>query len=195
MVRLLLHICCAPCAIYPVDYLREKEFDVYGYFFNPNIHPYTEWLKRKHTLAEYAREIDLKLIVDEDYRLEEFLRTVVYRENVRCRFCYLLRLRQAAGVAKRGGFAGFTTTLLVSPFQKHELIRETGEAVAEEYGIPFYYYDFRPGFKEATARSKEMGMYRQQYCGCIYSEKERYCPEKQKQKAAGGRGKMKELVL
>lgn len=177
-MRLLLHICCAPCAIYPVDFLTEKGFELHGYFFNPNIHPYTEWQKRKNTLAEYARNIGLKLIMDEEYRLEEFLRAVVYRENIRCRFCYHLRLRQAAGVAKKGGFSGFTTTLLVSPFQKHALVREAGEAAAEESGIPFYYYDFRPGFREATVRSKEMGMYRQQYCGCIYSEKERYLREK-----------------
>lgn len=184
MGLLLLHTCCAPCVIYPVEYLRENGFKVASYFFNPNIHPYTEWLKRKNTLAEYAREIDLKLIVDEEYQLEEFLRAVVYRENVRCRFCYYLRLRRTAAVAKRGGFAGFTTTLLVSPFQKHELIREVGEAVAEETGVPFRYYDFRPGFPEATARSKAMGMYRQQYCGCIYSEKERYLAKKQGAKRA-----------
>ncbi len=175
-MRLLLHICCAPCAVFPVDFLREKGYEIYGYFFNPNVHPYTEWLRRKNALVEYAQERNLKLIVDEEYQMEEFLRTVVYRENVRCRLCYYLRLRHAAGAAKKGGFAGFTTTLLVSPHQKHELIREVGEAVAQEYGSPFFYFDFRSGFREAAIRSREMGMYRQQYCGCIYSEKERYFP-------------------
>lgn len=175
---MLLHTCCAPCTIYPVSFLREKGFIPTGYFNNPNIHPFTEWLKRKNALVEYAQEIGLKLIIDEEYQPEEFLRAVVYRENIRCRFCYVLRLRKAAEVAKKGGFAGFATTLLVSPFQKHELIREMGEAVAEEYGIPFFYYDFRPGFKEATIRAREMGIYRQKYCGCLYSEKERYLKRK-----------------
>jgi hypothetical protein len=179
-MRLLLHICCAPCSIYPIEHLKEKGLDIQGYFFNPNIHPFTEWLKRKETLEKYARQAGLKLIVDEGYQLEEFLREVIYREAIRCRFCYLLRLRRTAQVALKGGFDAFTTTLLVSPFQKPDLIRDTGKATGEEYNIPFYYVDFRPGFKEATLRSKELGMYRQQYCGCIYSEKERYHPGQKK---------------
>lgn len=173
-MRLLLHTCCGPCSIYPVDVLRKKGMEVYGYFYNPNIHPFTEWKKRRDTLEQYANDIDLKVIFDEGYHLEDFLRKVVHRESIRCQFCYFMRLRQAAAVAKRGKFDAFSTTLLVSPFQKHGLIKEIGEAVGKEKGISFYYEDFRPGFKEATARSKELGMYRQQYCGCIYSEKERY---------------------
>jgi len=181
-MRILLHICCAPCAIYPVNYLRQKELEIYGYSYNPNIHPYTEWKKRKNTLVQYAGEIGLELIGEgahskDAYSMEEFLRAVVFRENTRCRFCYQMRLQKTAEVARENGFDGFTTTLLVSPFQKHSLIKEIGEAVAEESGIPFYYYDFRPGFKEATARAKELGLYRQPYCGCIYSEKERYYPK------------------
>lgn len=173
-MKLLLHTCCAPCSIYPVDYLREKDIEVYGYFYNPNIHPYTEWQRRRDTLQGYAEQIGLKMIFDEEYRLEEFLQSVVHREARRCQYCYGQRLRQAARVAKKGNFDAFSTTLLVSPFQKHDLIRDIGEAIGVEYGVPFYYADYRPGFKEAAARSKEMGMYRQQYCGCIYSEKDRY---------------------
>lgn len=173
-MKILLHTCCGPCTIYPLDYLRNEGHIVHGYFFNPNIHPYTEWQKRRETLEKYAREQELPVIFDYDYPLEQFLQMVVYREARRCQFCYALRLRQAARVARRGGFDAFTTTLLVSPFQKHDLLREIGEAVSEESGVPFYYVDFRPGFKEAVARSKELGMYRQQYCGCIYSEKDRY---------------------
>lgn len=177
-MRLLLHICCAPCAIVPVDYLKEKGYALEGYFFNPNIHPYLEWRKRKETLEEYARQTGLSLVLDEEYRVEDFFRAVAHREDDRCRFCYSLRLRRAAAAAREGGFAGFTTTLLVSPYQKHELIREAGEAAAAEYGVPFCYFDFRPGYREGVRRSKEMGMYRQQYCGCLYSEKERYMPKK-----------------
>ncbi len=178
-MRLLLHTCCGPCSIYPVDSLREEGIEVYGYFYNPNIHPYTEWKKRRDTLEQYAGEIGLNVIFDDDYPLEEFLQRMVYRESVRCKFCYSMRLKKAASVAKRGKFDAFTTTLLVSPFQKHDLIKEAGEAAGQEKGVPFYYRDFRPGFKEATVRSKELGMYRQQYCGCIYSEKERYYQSKE----------------
>ncbi len=173
-MKILLHTCCGPCSIYPVDFLREKGMDVYGYFFNPNIHPYTEFARRREALEKYAAEIDLKVIIDEDYRLEEFLQGVTHRESRRCLICYAMRLDQTARVAKRGGFDRFSTTLLVSPYQKHELIREIGQASADKYGVPFYYEDFRTGYKAATALSRKMGMYRQQYCGCIYSEKERY---------------------
>lgn len=174
VIKILLHICCGPCAIYPVEFLREKGMEVYGYFFNPNIHPYTEFVRRKETLEEYAAGIGLKMIIDEEYDLEEFIRRLVFREAYRCQICYAVRLDRAARAAKRGRFDYFSTTLLVSPFQKHELIREIGSSAGEKFGVPFYYSDFRPGYREATACSKELGMYRQQYCGCIYSEKERY---------------------
>jgi hypothetical protein len=172
--KILLHTCCGPCSIYPVDFLREKEIDVHGYFFNPNIHPYTEFARRRETLEKYAADINLKLIVDDDYRLEEFLQGVIHRESNRCLICYAMRLEQTARIAKRGRFDAFTTTLLVSPYQKHELIREVGQSAGDKYGVPFYYEDFRPGYRDAVARSREMAMYRQAYCGCIYSEKERY---------------------
>ena len=180
-MKILLHTCCGPCSIYPVDFLREKGMDVCGYFFNPNIHPYTEFARRRETLEKYAAEIDLKVIIDEEYRLEEFLQGVTHRESRRCLICYAMRLDQTARVAKRGGFEGFSSTLLVSPYQKHELIREIGQASADKYGVPFYYEDFRPGYKAATDLSKKMGMYRQQYCGCIYSEKERYLRPRKKE--------------
>lgn len=177
MKKLLLHICCGPCAVYPVENLREKGFEVFGFFYNPNIHPYTEYMERRQTLDDYAREIGLRVIYDDRYRLEEFLRGVVYRESNRCRFCYGMRLEQAARVARKGKFDYFTTTLLVSPFQKHDLIKEIAEAQAERFKVPFYYQDFRQGYNEGAARSRELNMYRQQYCGCIYSEKERFYKE------------------
>lgn len=177
-MKILLHICCAPCSIYPVEFLRGQGMDINGYFFNPNIHPYTEYSRRKDTLEEYAGKIGLKVIFSDAYLLEEYLRGVVYREEERCRFCYAMRLEQAARAAKRGGFDYFTTTLLVSPYQKHDLIRETGEAQGKKFGVPFYYQDFRPGYCEAAARSRELGLYRQQYCGCIFSEMERFKPIK-----------------
>lgn len=173
-MKLLLHICCGPCAIYPIRVLREDDVQLMGYFYRSNIHPYSECEKRLETLKTYAEQIDLKLIIDEAYNLEAFIRNAAFREKERCRVCYYDRLRTTALIAKRGKFDHFSTTLLYSKFQKHAMIRSIGEAVARETGIAFYYQDFRVGWKEGVDRSKHLGMYRQQYCGCIYSEKERY---------------------
>lgn len=176
-MKLLLHICCGPCATYPIPWLKEQGYQVHGYFYNPNIHPYTEYQKRLEALKEYARQEDVKIIYDQDYDPREYFQNIAYREAQRCFLCYQLRLSRAAQVARKGKFQGFTTTLLVSPFQKHQLIREVGEAVGERYGVPFVYFDFREGFKQTVTRSKAMGLYRQQYCGCLYSELERYAPK------------------
>lgn len=173
-MNILLHTCCGPCSIYPVISLREKGYDLRGFFYNPNIHPYTEFCKRKDTLKEYAAKIELPVIIDKNYELIEFLRNLSFRENERCRFCYELRLRKTAQIAKKGKLDAFTTTLLVSPRQNHNLLKELGTAIGKEVGVPFYYEDFRPGYKTAVQISKEENMYRQQYCGCIYSERDRY---------------------
>lgn len=173
-MRVLLHTCCGPCAIYPLEYLRQEGHEVQGYFFNPNIHPYSEYIRRKEALSNYAAASNWPVIFATDYPVEEYFRQVAYREAERCRFCYLLRLRQTARLARKGKFDAFTTTLLVSPFQKHGLVKETGNVVGQEFGVPFYYVDFRPGFKYGVQRSRELGLYRQQYCGCIFSEKERF---------------------
>jgi len=155
--------------------LREEGHEVCGHFFNPNIHPYQEYKKRLDTLDVYAGEEGLQVIREEDYPLEGFLRQVAFREEDRCRHCYRLRLVKTAQIAKNGGFNAFTTTLLYSRFQKHDLIRCIGEEVAVKYGISFLYRDFREGWSEGVRISKALGLYRQPYCGCIYSEKERYC--------------------
>ncbi len=173
-MRVLLHICCAPCAIYTVQALREEGHEVYGYFFNPNIHPYQEYLRRRDTLAQYAESINLPVIFDTGYDLEGFLREMVFREKDRCRFCYRLRLNQAAHIAKKGKFDAVSTTLLYSKFQKHDLIADIGRETAGRRNIDFLYRDFREGWKQGIEKSKKLGMYRQQYCGCIYSEKERF---------------------
>ena len=177
-MKILLHVCCGPCSIYPIDSLRKAGHEIRGYFYNPNIHPFTEFKKRLDTFTEYAQKIDLPVIVDEQYELENFLRGVVFREGERCRICYSIRLQKAAQIARKGKFDAFTTTLLVSPFQKHELIKEIATSVSQETGVPFFYQDFRTGFKEGVMQSKEEKMYRQQYCGCVFSEKERYAQVK-----------------
>lgn len=177
-MRILLHICCGPCAVYPVRLLREMGHDVHGCFFNPNIHPYQEFVRRRDTLEKWAREIDLPVIYSSDYDLEGFLREMVFRESERCRFCYRLRLDAAARIAAKGRFEALTTTLLYSKFQKHALIAEIGADSAQRHNVDFLYRDFREGWSEGIRRSKELGMYRQQYCGCIYSERDRYYPKK-----------------
>jgi predicted adenine nucleotide alpha hydrolase (AANH) superfamily ATPase len=175
-VKILLHICCAPCTIYPLRTLNQEEYDVHGLFYNPNIHPYLEYRKRLDTVEEYAGHMGLRIIREERYPLEDYFRQVVFREEERCRICYHLRLSQAARIAQKAGCDAFTTTLLYSRFQKHDLIRSIAENVAGTQGIPFLYLDFRTGWSEGVRISKELGMYRQSYCGCVYSEKERFCP-------------------
>ncbi len=175
--RILMHMCCGPCSVFPLSQLK-KEWDVTGFFYNPNIHPYTEYQKRLETAEAFALSEEIRFIKIDEYDLESFLRNASFRESQRCIYCYASRLDRAASVARKGGYDAFTTSLLVSPFQKHELIRKLGEEAGVKHGIHFHYEDFRPGYKEGTALSKELGMYRQQYCGCIYSEKERYLPAK-----------------
>jgi predicted adenine nucleotide alpha hydrolase (AANH) superfamily ATPase len=175
-MKILLHICCAPCAVYPSEILSTQGHQVRGFFFNPNIHPYQEFSRRAAALEDFSRQTGLPIIWDRDYPLEEFLRTVVFRELDRCRFCYHLRLKAAARVARGGKFEAFTSTLLYSKFQNHALIRELGVQVGQEVGVPFYYEDFRQGWAAGAAKAKELNLYRQQYCGCIYSERDRFFP-------------------
>lgn len=174
MKKLLFHICCAPCFIAPYFHLKEEDWNVHGFWYNHNIHPYQEYQKRLQALQKFAEEENIPLIIKDEYELEKFLRQAAFREGERCRGCYYERLKYAAIIAKKGNFDYFTTTLLYSKFQKHELIREIGEALGKEYGVSFYYRDFRKYWKEGIELSKQKEMYRQQYCGCIYSERDRY---------------------
>ena len=173
-MKILMHLCCGPCSIYPVRVLQEEGAEVMGFFYKNNIHPYTECLRRQEALEKYAAQINLRVIYQEGYDLEGFIQNLVHREADRCRHCYHDRLRTTALLAKRGKFEFFSSTLLYSKFQKHELVRSIGESIAKSVGVPFFYQNFREGWKEGVDTSKELKMYRQQYCGCIYSEKERF---------------------
>jgi predicted adenine nucleotide alpha hydrolase (AANH) superfamily ATPase len=177
-MKTLLHICCANCGIYPLERIKERGDQVAGYFFNPNIHPYQEYQKRLESLRQYSEKVGLAVVYRDEYLLEEFLRNVAERPEERCQYCYSIRLEATAREAKKRSFDQFSTTLLQSTHQNHQLIKETAERVAKELGIPFYYEDFRQGWKRGVEVSKAMGLYRQQYCGCIYSEKERYMGSK-----------------
>lgn len=173
-MKILLHICCGPCAIYPIKYLRGTGHEVTGLFFNPNIHPYSEYTKRRETLRDWAAREALALLGGDDYPMEEFIRTVVQKESERCRHCYAMRLTYAAHTAREAKFDAFTSTILYSRFQNHNLVRDIGNDIARAEGVEFFYHDFREGWKEGVGLSKKEGMYRQQYCGCIYSEKARF---------------------
>ena len=177
-MKALIHICCANCLIYPLRTLRKEGWDVMGFFYNPNIHPYQEYQRRLAAVQAYEKEAAIQVIYRDEYDLEQFLRGVAFREDERCRFCYHFRLQATAQVAKRGKFAAFTSTLLHSKHQDHELIKAIGEQVGKEQGVKFLYQDFRDGWKEGIEESKALGLYRQGYCGCIYSEKERYLQKK-----------------
>jgi len=145
-----------------------------GFFCGNNIHPYSEFLKRKKTMQSYSEMVGLNVIFQKEYEMEKFLQNVVFRESNRCLYCYHDRLKATAHFAKRGRFDFFTTSLLYSKFQKHEQIKSIGHEIEKVVGVPFYYEDFRTGWKEGILESKQLGLYRQQYCGCIYSEKERF---------------------
>jgi len=154
--------------------MKAKGFEVMGFFYRHNIHPYSECLKRQENLESYARQIGLRLIIQDGYDLEGFIQNVAYREKDRCTYCYHDRLRTTALLANRGKFDYYSSTLLYSKFQKHDLVKSIGESIGKSTGVPFFYEDFRSGWKEGIEKSKNLQMYRQQYCGCIYSEKERY---------------------
>jgi hypothetical protein len=174
--RILLHICCGPCSTYTIERLRQEGFQVTGFWYNPNIHPWQEHQRRRESLEKYAEAVDLPMIWHEKYEMPLYLRAVAGHEKFRerCRFCYRMRLEKTAQVAVEGGFDAFTTTLLISPHQDQALIRQIGEEVAEEWEVEFYFENFRRGWSERGRLTHEHGLYRQQYCGCIYSEWERY---------------------
>ncbi len=173
-MKILLHVCCGPCALYPLKILREQGHLVEGFFYNPNIHPYREFKRRITALREVAEQEGFTVKIDTGYGLKEYLRRVVFHEDNRCAICYDMRLEQAAARAAAGGFDAFTSTLLYSRYQNHKLIRQRGEQLGSAAGTGFYYEDFRTGWQEGIDRSLDMGIYRQPYCGCIYSEQERY---------------------
>jgi len=179
-MKILLHICCGPCALYPLRTLRAAGHEVTGFFFNPNIHPYQEYSRRLEAVGVMAHKEALPLIIYDDYDLEGFLANVAPAPERRCSYCYASRLRAAAEAAVEHGFEAFSASLLYSRYQRHDEIRELGEQLGRKHGVTFYYEDFRPGWQEGIRLSKELGLYRQQYCGCIYSEKERYLPREKR---------------
>ena len=183
-MKLLLHCCCGPCAVGSLPQFEEHGYQPFGYFYNPNIHPYQEHKARRLSFIELMERRGLPYLAVKDYPLEEWLRQVAPAPEQRCAYCYQSRLLTAAEFALNNGFEHFSTTLLISPYQNHQLIRETGERIAAAKGLEFVYRDLRGGFRQGQEEARAMGLYMQKYCGCIYSEKERY----QKKKKAISKG-------
>lgn len=177
-MKLLLHTCCAPCSVMCIETLQQEEITPEIYWFNPNIHPFTEYRSRRNCLREYAAELALPYIERNDYALRPFIREVAPDIENRCLKCYEIRLGETARYAAENGYDGFTSTLFVSPYQQHEKMKEIASLAAEKFGVEFFYRDFRPYFKEGQEKAKEKGFYMQKYCGCVFSEEERYLKPK-----------------
>lgn len=176
--RLLIHACCAPCLVAVYDDTIKNmtnmdidEFDVIWH--NTNIHPKIEYEKRKETFVSYVNSMGKTPIMIDEYNMNKFISDVVNLDKtkykMRCEYCYVSRLEKVFEYAKENGYTHVTTTLLISPFQKHDVIRKVCESLAKKYDVIFLYKDYRPLFEEGQKKAKELGIYRQKYCGCVYS--------------------------
>jgi len=172
--KVLLHCCCAPCSVSCVEPLKEEGFHVTAFWYNPNIHPFKEYEARRDCLIDYMSQLEIPAKIKEDYGLREFVKNVADDIDNRCVYCYTHRLRATAKYAAENGFDSFTSTLFASLYQNHELMKSAAEEFAKEYGVKFLYRDFRPNFRKGNQKAREMGFYMQKYCGCIFSEEDRY---------------------
>lgn len=179
--KILLHSCCGPCSSYVISYLSDY-FDITILYYNPNIYPYEEYIKRKNEQIRLIKEIrkDIKNnidIMDCDYDNN------IYEEKIqglqkepergkRCWVCYQMRMEKTAKIAKENNFDYFSTTLSVSPYKDANKINEIGKELEEKYSIKWLYSDFKKkdGYKQSILLSKKYNLYRQDYCGCIYSK-------------------------
>lgn len=178
IMKLLMHICCSNCCIYPLEIFHAKGIDVQGLWFNPNIHPFTEYAQRLHSLRELQNIWNFDIEYIDDYPLDHFLNSIVKTGTDRCVICYSLRLDRTASAAKKMNVRTFTTSLLASPYQKFDMIIKIGKEVGRKHGVTFYHDDFRSGWDISRNISREFRLYRQKYCGCIYSEMERHLGKK-----------------
>ncbi|MBM4431497.1 MAG: hypothetical protein FJ026_14305, partial [Chloroflexi bacterium] len=170
--RLLLHICCGPCSTYTIKRLQEQGFEVTGFWYNPNIHPFAEHERRRECTATYAQQIGLPMLWSEGYEMPDYFRAVAGHEapGERCTICYELRLERTAQSARQLDAQAFTTTLLISPYQQQAVMRQIGERLAGRYGLEFYFENLRKGWSERGQMAREHNLYQQGYCGCLYSE-------------------------
>ncbi|NQT89612.1 epoxyqueuosine reductase QueH [bacterium] len=173
---LLVHVCCAPCLCGPLTSLLGRDGRFTAYFHNPNVHPFIEFRRRLKACQVLADQERFRLVADTEYGLLPFLTAIGDRTQApeRCRVCYALRLEATARTAAEEGLPAFTSTLLVSRQQDREVICEVGRAAAERHGVAFETPDWRSGQEAGLRDATRRQLYRQQYCGCIFSEYERY---------------------
>jgi len=174
MDKVLLHCCCAPCSVSCVEPLRAEGIEPVAFWYNPNIHPFKEYEARRNCLIEHSKNIGMELIICEDYGLRDFVKNVSNNIDGRCVYCYDHRLKKTAEYAAENGFKAFTSTLLSSIYQDHELMVSIAKKYADIYGVEFLYRDFRPNFRSGNTTARDMGLYMQKYCGCIFSGEDRY---------------------
>jgi predicted adenine nucleotide alpha hydrolase (AANH) superfamily ATPase len=174
MSKVLVHVCCAHCAAYTVEHWRREGCEVGGFWYNPNIHPFREHQSRLGAVRDLAERTGLPLIEAAGYDMPVWFQRVNGHEDERCRHCFTLRMETAARAAKEHGYDAFTSTLLISPHQDHDLLREIGKEAAAATGVEFLYADLRKRYSDSRHITKPMDLYRQQYCGCLFSEWERY---------------------
>jgi predicted adenine nucleotide alpha hydrolase (AANH) superfamily ATPase len=185
-MKILFHICCSNCALYPFKLLRDEGHDLTGFWYNPNIQPYDEYQSRLDSLRKLSDDWHIDIFYDKEYRPDEFLNRFKFDDAAglndsdhippapeRCKICYTLRLEKAAAKARDEGFEAFSTTLLMSPYQDFEHIDAIGRELSGKYNLYFYLRDFRPYFRNAMSLARELGLYRQKYCGCLFSKQER----------------------
>lgn len=176
--RVLLHVCCGPCSIVPVQHLRAQGLAVTAFFMNPNIHPLAEYLRRREAMAQVADKLKLPVLWDDQsWNIEKWLSDVAGTQDKnpqRCTYCYSTRMAATCQAALANGFEAFSTSLLYSRYQAHADIQAQGQALAQKNALFFLYQDFRTKWQEGIDISKQWNIYRQPYCGCIYSEAERY---------------------
>lgn len=192
--KLLIHSCCAPCSSYVLEYLSQY-FSITVFYYNPNIYPLDEYTKRVREQERLITSMPLKYPVtfmEGKYEPQKFFDLAKEHEKdpeggERCFLCYRLRLEEAARIASKGGFDFFTTTLTVSPYKNAAKLNEIGEEVGALYGVSFLPSDFkkRGGYQRSIELSREYGLYRQNYCGCIYSKIEREQKEQEQYKNRG----------
>ena len=173
-MSLLLHICCGPCATATVPHWREQDHEVVGFFHNPNIHPLLEFRRRLTGSRDLAAQLGFDLKEDLEYDPAAWFARVGTQGADRCVACIAQRLDRTACEAAARGCEAFSTSLSISPWQDHDAIMVGGAAAAERHGVEFLYHDLRPLYRESRRLSREAGLYRQAYCGCLLSEWERY---------------------
>ncbi|MEG2310752.1 MAG: epoxyqueuosine reductase QueH [Clostridia bacterium] len=186
MRKLLIHTCCAPCFAYIEKDLKEngiinkqKEIENVDYtacWYNPNIHPKVEYERRKNTFIEFCQQkVNCKSVILDEYNLDEYIKYIALnvgenkKYNVRCQYCYYMRLKKVFEYAKLNGFDMVSTTLTISPYQNHELIQKAGKKLELEFGIEYLYQDYREHFRDGQNIALSMNLYMQKYCGCVFS--------------------------